>query len=227
MTYGYDILKEWPGIQDVNMTKVCIIDELLMRKRFSPDFGNVRNREDILLFVYDEFQRQGSMNPVLSESKFLGQGRTAANNFQMKNGRHNVPVVLSNNSKGDSNKGFIRGEVYAVPPETLLQVDKMNSNTVRFRRQKKYIFLLDQEYQTKKGNKRPSVECFMYLGVPEFWENQTLWNAPSMIPKNDKSRRYYDYIPKNLSVFARRGIEGYGGWPDMFDQSPGSENWMM
>ena len=208
----YDYLK---GLSQDPTFKVCIVDELLLRKKYTPDFGELRLYENILVFVYDELKVDGFQSSILSESKFLGEARTMHNSFLMKSSSTN-PVVFVNNKPKDINKGYIRGEVYAVPPETLLQLDKAKFNGFLYRRQKKYIFLMDQEYQTKQGNKRPSVEAFMYLGIPEYWESYKLFNAPAIIPKHDRNKKYFDYLPRTRNIYYRGGMEGNN--PDYWDQ---------
>lgn len=197
-------------------TRVKIIDELERRKQFTPDFRELRLRTDILVFVYDEFKKKGLQNPILVDSKYLGEGRTTNNQFFMKNSAH-FPVVFQHRKEGHPNKGFIRGEVYAVPPETLLRLDKVKSNLVMFKRVSKHITLMDQEFMTKKGNKKPTVECFTYLGVPEFWEKETSHVAPSTMPQGIKEKRFYEYTVKAAPSqwaqqdYYKRNLNAYHG----------------
>ena len=83
-------------------TEVKIVDELMRREKFTPDFKTLRLQEDILVFVYDEFRIRGKMNPVLSESKYLGFAVSCSDMYVLKG--HRLPVLLDNCKKSDPNR---------------------------------------------------------------------------------------------------------------------------
>lgn len=175
------------------------IDKLTARGKYTPDFAKLRLFDNILVFVYDELKQNGDANKYLKDSPFLGEARTSHNHFVMKSAPRG-PVVF-NNSKTEK-RGFVRGECYAVSPETLLDLDYVMSNQHVFRREEKYIFLMDQEYKTKNGQRRPSVKAWTYLGVPEFWMQQSLLQAPRTIPHGNKGQEkgYYEFYCYKRSV---------------------------
>ena len=221
----FDLLDGWPDENNEpstpNKSEPSFISELIERKRYTPDFKNIRLHEDNLVFVYDEFQKGGAYNRNLSEGKYLGKGKTAYNQYQMKltTVHPSSPVVFLHNVV---NPGFIRGEVYAVPPETIQILDRLNRNGQVFSRTEKSIFLLDQTYTTKKGPKSPSVKCWMYIGIRSFWEDKKLNSAGSMIPYNSSNKRYYEYTPTQLNYYGRRGSP----WATVGMTEEEREEWM-
>lgn len=214
----FDLLNGWPdedGNESVDKSRNHkgpeFIAELLERQKFTPDFKNFRMREDNLVFVYDEFKKQGLWNNYLADSKFLGEGRTAHNGYQMKMTVGSVPwpVVMIHNPV---NPGMIRGEVYAVLPETIQKLDKLNRNGEVFERRERTIMLLDQEYPSKKGVRHPTQKCWMYIGIPEFWRSKGLNMASAIVPQNSNNKRYYEYaVQTNRVLWARGGRSPWAG----------------
>lgn len=195
----FNLLDGWPdadnqeGLEPVDKSREPeFIAELIDRQKYTPDFKNIRMREDNLLFVYDEFQRTGLYNYHLKDAKYLGQGKTAYNQYQMKISQTTpiYPVVFIHEVE---NPGYIRGEVFAVSPETIQVLDRLNRNGEVFERKEKAIICVDQAVPTKKGPKSPSVKCWMYVGLRPFWKDKKLANSSAIIPGGTNAKRYYEF----------------------------------
>lgn len=195
-----DYHEDWPGVYVPPEHKVVtvprIIDELKRREKFTPDFKKLRLHEDILVFVYDDFKMHGSANRVLSESKYLGVAVSSHDNYVLKG--HAYPTLVD--AGRNTIRARIKGEVYAVPPETILMMDKQKFNGNLYRRVQRTFFLNNQTYKTKKGPKHPSVRAWVYIGVPEHWSMTTLPIYPRYAYQGSRDKKFFEYDPtlKNL-----------------------------
>ena len=191
--YGHD----WPGIYRDPMTRVNtsvkIVSELQRREKFTPDFKKLKQFDNILVFVYDDLKFGGSQDTVLSESAYLGEATSAHDMYSLKGYR--LPVLLNNNVRSSPSRGKIKGELYAVPPETILQLDKLKRNGVLFKREQRTFFLIDQKYKTKKGVQVPSVKAWVYMGIPEVWKNDYLPIMAQFSHVGNKDRKFFYYSP--------------------------------
>jgi gamma-glutamylcyclotransferase (GGCT)/AIG2-like uncharacterized protein YtfP len=214
----YDLLENgWPDAENNKaMTQQelpldnKIIQKLLLRREYTPDFSKLRLHQDIIIMVYDSMRVGGFQNHFLKNAKLLGECRTAHNGFIMRSGVN--PVVFSDNDNGSKQKGFIRGDAFAVSPELFLDIDWLRSNGKVYQRTQKHVFLLDQEYPTRHGNKKPTVQAWMWLGVPEFWKKENLTISPSTLPNGDRNKRYYEFLPSHVNRHPHHGH--WQGHPD-------------
>lgn len=199
----YDMLEYMEGLADedwhknykkrqAEMKMTEVIKKLKNIEKFTPDYGTIRLHRDIIVVVYDDMKSRGLENFILRDSKYLGEVKSTGNNYIMK---INPPVAFFIDKTNEKQRGFIRGEAYAVNPITLANLDYYKSNLQKVKRVKKYFFLLDQDYPTKNGTKKPSVEAFVWVGLPAYWNDKAgMYTAPSVSPQGDKSKRYYEYV---------------------------------
>ena len=109
----------------VNNNTVNIIKNLQKRFEFTPDFLEFKCQRNILVFVYGTLRRGGKDNHILDDSVYLGTAHTLRNIFTIKS-YFSMPVVFEE-EKISSN--HIVGEVYAVSPITLADIDHVMHNT--------------------------------------------------------------------------------------------------
>jgi hypothetical protein len=73
-------------------------------------------------------------------------------------------------------KGNLIGEVYAVSPETMLDIDVYYENGVCYNRFQRQFFLADQEtpFKPKDGTNIIGIaqKCWVYLANPTFWDSR-------------------------------------------------------
>jgi hypothetical protein len=191
--------EDWPGVfvppehkkREVNT--VSIVEHLQKREKYSPDFKNIRRQENIPIFVYDEFRLRGFHNHLLSESKYLGFAVSASDIYTLKG--HSQPILMENKHKNSTTRGKIKGEIYTVPPESLLIIDRMKFNGVLFKRYLRTFFLSDQSYKTKAGKKIPSIQAWVYMGIPDQWSGDHLGTHPMFSHQGMKDKKYFEYFP--------------------------------
>lgn len=172
--------------------KMGPIKELQRRLDFTPDFPELRKYKSIPLFVYDDFKIGHLGNQMFVErAKYLGKGRTATNRYRMKMfEKENIPVLFEDDSQGS---GFAMGEVYAIEPEVLLDIDEHVVQGICMQRITRNVFLLDQETPFRsRGNFHPSLKCYMYLGRSDYWEHMTTFPCQVYVDTQSK-RRFYTW----------------------------------
>ena len=193
-----------------------IIEILQDRKKFSPDFGKQRLLSNILIFVYDSMKKGGQSDTILKDTTFLGLARTTLPNYLMNIYGNHRPVVMDHNRKEFG--GYIRGEVYAISPLHLLEIDKAKLNGFVFKRQQRSIQLLDQSYPSKKGPVHPCVQAWIYFGIPEAFESAVACRV-SPATFNDKGKRVFDYYCRPFNPIARHPSANNVLWGEMGDQA--------
>lgn len=175
-----------------NPTPIC--QELLARKAISPDFSKLSFEDYVPVFVYGTLKSGGLRNDVLDGCPYLGEARTATSTFILKDFEGNFPVAFSAlDPRKNTDAKYIYGEVYAVPPRVLLELDMIESNGSMYQREEKFMFLMEQSYSTRHGSARPSIKAWMYLGVKDFWSDwENMKSCPTVSVTSSKgvSRAY-------------------------------------
>lgn len=138
---------------------VDFIKPLSARFSFTPDFREIKNRSNILVFIYSDL-KEDLFGAEFFDNKdiYLGKGRTVATSFRMKISSTGLPVVTKGGLYGSR---AIMGDIYAVSAAKLMQLDCIEQNTIFTHREKEYVYAEDQ---ILKNNKiMPSLPCWMYL----------------------------------------------------------------
>ncbi len=150
-----------------------IISELWDRSDVTPDLVDIRKCEYIPVFIYDNLKGSFDHAPkVFENSIYLGDAFSAAENFKMYTNAAGDAIVFPKvNHSLNKSWGKIKGCVWAVPPETLMVLDRYHENTYHYLRRKFNYFLTDQvEQVTRKGNTlRPSLSCWTYVGMYQYY----------------------------------------------------------
>lgn len=170
MTSLSDLRKRYPNQYD----KDCYLtDELFDRRNpETPDYLDFKNLRNIPIFVYGSEMTGGKLHRFLQndiEAIFLGDGRTATASYVMEKAEWDGPVVFNTVAQ---NSFRVYGEVYLVSPKTILNLDKLNANNEIMRREKRFIWLMEQGIKGK-ANLHPALKCWMYTGIENYWEDQT------------------------------------------------------
>lgn len=164
------------------LIKECdLTSELWRRARWSPDFPSFRKLENIPVFVYGQEMTGRLDHNIVKESQSLGMGYTVSSTFLMEQtqgkGCPRMPIAFKTFS-GGKNFGKILGEIYLVSPEVLLTLDEFHRNNDVFKREKTYVFLMDQVTPTK-SKFCPNIKCWTYFGETGFWEDYTTGKCTS------------------------------------------------
>lgn len=165
------------------------------RQKTTPDWIERKMEEYIPVFVYGTLRRGFPNHNYLMNYPSLGSGYTTIEKYEMRqtNGG-GFPVVFEREPKIKGRKrnpvvGKVQGEVYIVDPKGLLYLDRLEGNGRMYQRSLQWIFLQDQE--GKGYGLPPSVKCWIYLGVEDFWKHS---GAPETCASSTKNGvKYYDW----------------------------------
>lgn len=149
--------------------------------QFSPDYMERKLEHLLPVFVYGTLKSGGRLHEILKGSPWLGEAHTALSSFWMQEvAEGGFPIVwrIPKESPELGKSGFICGEVYVVDPVTLLELDRIERNTVMYQRGQHHVYLLDQKYKLQDGYHTPSLKCWMYSGNPDFWGKTRMNEVP-------------------------------------------------
>lgn len=194
------------GLVPSNYPTDAWLDKAAEHLKYSPDYRALEGFESILLFVCDEMQAGHKCEQVLTHSQYddvaamhLAPAFTKSDfSFWKKSlGKESYPVplegikqyvpewkhtnkLLKNIPKAqlvDLEPRSIRGELFAVRPYKLLELDKYKENGVVFQRNRiqvdiPYLYRVSNAYATSQFvYKCTSLEAFMYVGVKDYWKD--------------------------------------------------------
>ena len=148
---------------------------------FTKDFAWIEQTEFQLLFVYDELMKIHRGYNIFSDaSAYIGAAYTANPHTLWKKslGEFTQAVALEEpNSWLPHTK--IKGELHAVRPYRYFELDKFKLNGYHFTRKRTHVIFPYREqlwFREKQGQhlsetKVALVKCWMYVGVPDYWND--------------------------------------------------------
>lgn len=192
---------------------------------FTPDAWSLFQKPAHLMFIYDEMKQghwrhwliKNNLDERLDRSSFHCQGFTADGYhlWKMKKGNHSQAIPLpsmkngSNFGKQDGwNPGHlrIRGELYHVRTDVILELDKCKMNELQFIRKQVNVIVpyhIESSSGWKSLTKVMAHRAFMYVGIPEYWndllDGGALFSPVQSydpIPSGPIKNEYYDFTPK-------------------------------
>lgn len=158
-------------ITEKDLKALSIIDKLEERGKYCPDFGTLRKYEYHLLFVYDSLKVYQDLNYYLKSFenvKYLGEGRTHTNSYIVKKYGDDDVIAFDDFDPFSNIKAKIIGDVFAVPPEVLLELDILKEHTILTNRKKRSVLLKDQ-FVGLRSIQNPFVQAHIYLGIKDIW----------------------------------------------------------
>lgn len=149
-----------------------IATDLKQRSVYTPDIKFIDQFENHLVFI-DGFLRSdcGKQGNFLHGAKYLGKACTTASDYEMKM-TPDYPVTFYRRSSIQSKK--VLGELYAVSPEVLRNLDVIFGNTIMWCRERQYITCEEQHIPFKNGVRRVTIEAWYYLGLETAFDNVRL-----------------------------------------------------
>lgn len=184
-----------------------LIQEFKDRGEFTPDFESLRRKEYVPLFVYDDWKMNEANNKYFDKhGKYLGKARTHSGFFRLVETKNQEAVLL----EGVQGVGYVHGEVWAVPPEAILVMDRIKHNSRMFRRVKRSVVLLDQT-MPRGIQGRPYLQCFTYLGIPEIWDKVETSDCAAWVTVNAKGSRTKNFEFSEDSSFWNNYMENRYG----------------
>jgi gamma-glutamylcyclotransferase (GGCT)/AIG2-like uncharacterized protein YtfP len=134
-----------------------LLDKIEYSKVYTPDLAELTKYECVPLFTYGTLMTGNKRHELLkSEGEFLGESMTVRMDYEMVE-TSDFPVALMETGN-KSAYGRIKGELWLVPIETLIDLDHVEKNGKLFIRQHKLVY--------HKGNVEPT---FMYIGNNKYW----------------------------------------------------------
>jgi gamma-glutamylaminecyclotransferase len=159
---------------------------------FSPDMPMLYDKRRHLIFVYGTLKRGFIRHSLLKSPYYVGEGWTKFRHYNMEytKGANPFPIVTRKH-----NGHAIQGEVFLVPPETIVCTDFYESNGQYYDRIKTPI-----EITNANNIATPLVvDCWVYFGCKEHWEEyrekQGLRSCEVMTRKKNK-KTYYTFMKK-------------------------------
>lgn len=186
-----------------------LVSELLERDTsISPDYLKLKLEDFQFVFVYGTLKSGGRFSHVLEDSHFLGDALTQSSTYTVFESDWEFPVLFgAKDGKMSPETYKVYGEAYAVSPRTMLDLDRIENNGVMYKREERFISLLDQELPLRNSTgKRPYVKAWVYSGIPAYWDQKILKKIPLTKITGDKQEYVYEYkLPKNeITSYADR-----------------------
>jgi gamma-glutamylcyclotransferase (GGCT)/AIG2-like uncharacterized protein YtfP len=154
--------------------------------KWTSDIPYLNQFENHYVFVYGTLKRGMRRSEILTKNqqcKFCGVAVTEFNELDLllfvdeSSAEGHFPVLFDHVSKSRNAK--VKGELWLVPTEVLLQLDKIEGNGYMFEREWTSVWV---------GTEK--VHAFCYYGIKEFWRFQNLIDLPIM-KSNGKQYHFY------------------------------------
>lgn len=175
-----------------------LTSELLKRDTpETPDYLQLKQHPYHYVFVYGTLKSGGPRAEFLEGVPTLGEAYTVTKGWLMKSIRGQFPAITPAPLGAEGSAGRVFGEVYVVPPELFLELDKIEGNGTAYERQLLWVWLADQTFPTKNGHGRPSAKCWAYVGIPKWLGQQsTIYMVRKEDPKGQKvpyGEKYFEW----------------------------------
>lgn len=149
---------DWDDLQQDNYPLIDFVTPTALRTEYTPDFKQFRGKKNILVFVFDDLQETHFGREFFDKDKYLGRGRTVTQSFRLVVKNH-VTYCYGNDYMASK---AIEGDIYAVSASRLYDLDYVMENTVKTKRNSRFVYALDQKLE---GGIVPSLDCQMYTAM--------------------------------------------------------------
>ena len=196
---------------------VSTIEILEERLKFSPDFYKIRQNDEVPLFVYDHMKQGGARHTVLLKgANYYGTAHTVQKGFRMyKPSKRRMELLPFEVPEGKDNMyASVRGELYGVSPEHIIDIDEYMRNTMAYERKYKLVVCEQQAPYQELGWKTRNCaveKAFMYVARKEYWsaevagtleaQSRITYNGDA-VPVVAQNRQFYDATVTNMSRFS-------------------------
>lgn len=178
---------------------VHIIKKLEARGEYTDDFHIIRRHKHVPVFIYQqELLRNGKHSDILipSKSKWLGEAYSSLPHFDLFDIGDQMPrrtmAFTSTAANGNLLKGTcLKGEMFALCPEAVLNLDRYMQNTEESDRVEK-TFTLTQQQTPFKDGQYPTIKAWVYLGHLPFFDKIKMVKRSTM--KDYTLNKWY-FIP--------------------------------
>lgn len=208
-------LKAKAQVSELNEV-TSMLEELRKDYKYTPDIRTMEQKLNWNLFIYNQFMQDRRSHQDLIEPgdvHFRGTAFSEGNTFVMYKrdlGELSFPIVMRNRYETKKLQynpkptilnpigSRIKGEIWNVPTERYLELDRFMENTVSFKRirinvvipflAKKDGLTVAEDYRIKR--------CWMYVGVPEYWDALLTFDTTKLVKvfSRPKNREYSELV---------------------------------
>lgn len=190
-----DLTRKSFGEENYTLNEEDFLKKLSNREKYTPDFHILRAFKEIPLFVFDELKKGFESHNYLVNAKYLGRATTLTHHYRMYTYRDKYPIVME--SPTSNFKARVRGELYLVNVSHIHCIDILQDHTRRTLRNKLRVLMLDQPQGNHKTFRDfPWTEAFIYLGIPQVWEKESLQGYHTRTVRNKNiahDEQIYDF----------------------------------
>lgn len=191
------------------------LEEFGQISKYTPDFRLIEQTSHQNVFVYGrDMTNRPEFNASVSERQYTAFTLPQFSLWEKKLGKESYPVALKSHLQKNlivdgidrqlAPTNRIKGEVHKIQATHLYKLDKMRENGVQFQRMRVAVVV---PYRTLKVQtlKQSSMEvhieshmAWMYVGLPEYWEEQldagyTCKPSPIIRARNEYIKKYYAF----------------------------------
>lgn len=194
-----------------------VLSELKERQERTPDFYKLRMHKLVPIFVVDMMKRGGGRASFIRGARYFGNAHTVQSSWRIfgseKRKSDYVPLQFTDpDSKNVT--ASMRGELYGVSPEHILELDDFYKNGTAFNR---IPLMVVAEEQTPISDKRYTwknravISAYVYVGIKDYWKDAGLSALPRVsyhqegIHECIRNKVFYDLDPKKGGWFAQFG----------------------
>jgi hypothetical protein len=193
------------------------LHEAVLSREFTPDLHILQQKAKHLLFVYDNVPGVGLNqhldDPALATNEMSAFTLGTFSLWKKSLGVHSYPIALKSEvERGKYSKcpaARIRGELYLVNPNVFVTLDTQARNGVEFTRKKVKTYIPYRYSWSQTLGQMPfmermfPVEAWMYVGNPEFWDQQLdggyhFQPVKMYAPNRPWHKPYYSFTPQEL-----------------------------
>ena len=166
---------------------------------FTTDYPMLQKRERHFVFVYGTLKK-GHRNheSFLGDAELVGCGYTKIAMYRMQlvntNRPYPVATIASRYEQQTDKAAKIYGEIYAVDPIHIRDLDLLENNGEMFLRTSVYV---DAATPNNAGEVTHEImRCFTYIGLHSFWESNKglLSDLPMLHSNQNKQFKYYTFM---------------------------------
>lgn len=181
---------------------------------YTPDLVNLETRNTHRVFFCDEYMKPHFMHDVLKNSSaYRGYALTLEDFSCFKRDMGVISEIIPLKAKYPwAPFCTIRGQLWKVPTDLLIKLDKARFNGIRFQRTKVPLAIPHHDPKTSVREVNMAYDAWMYVGVHAYW-NEMLSRGSKIIYRKDgeitTQGRIYEsmtylpvktYIPKNKII---------------------------
>lgn len=220
LAYGWNQYGNFPGADgsmfgggNYHVSTVELLEE---RDDFTPDFYKFRDKEEVPLFVFDSMKWGGSRNTILLKNcNYYGTAHTVQKNWRLykpeKRRLETLAFQVTESKEGV--QASIRGELWGVSPEHILDIDEYLRNTMAVQRVQRLVICEEQEPYKPNGSwkvKHRAVEkAYLYVAKTRYWDAGTAGNLEpcvrvtytgETVPDIARNKQFYDLTVSHMGT---------------------------